>query len=308
MQIEELNGANSNAILKKRVWSPALQGLGSEKYLSETQGGTTYYALGDANKNVTEYLDASGNIKAHYEFSPFGKVVTATGTMSGDFNYRFSSEHLDIETGLVYYIRRYYSPEIGRWISKDPIGERGGKNLYGIVNNHPINSYDRLGLVDCCGKTPYNKNTQCCCAKDTLIEKGELKFDGFCTYLQVGEFFAGMQMMCALKSTITESCTYYDFLLHITFAGFTAGLPFGDGAFPVSFSGADTPSDFNGWATYFAGTASMGAGVSYSKLLIGGNVTSDLPLLPSWVAGIDFGADAMTGYAWTTSENERSCK
>ena len=132
LQIEELNGANSNAILKKRVWSPALQGLGSEKYLSETQGGTTYYALGDANKNVTEYLDASGNIKAHYEFSPFGKVVTATGTMSGDFNYRFSSEHLDIETGLVYYIYRYYTPELGRWLSRDPISELGGWNLYAM--------------------------------------------------------------------------------------------------------------------------------------------------------------------------------
>ena len=146
MQIEELNGANSNAILKKRVWSPALQGLGSEKYLSETQGGTTYYALGDANKNVTEYLDASGNIKAHYEFSPFGKVVTATGTMSGDFNYRFSSEHLDIETGLVYYIYRYYTPELGRWLSRDPISELGGWNLYAMCGNNAVNSCDWIGL------------------------------------------------------------------------------------------------------------------------------------------------------------------
>ena len=138
LQIETLDGLNSNAITTKRVWSPALQGLGSEKYLSETQASTTYYALGDANKNITEYLDASGSIKAHYEFSPFGKVVTATGTMSGDFNYRFSSEYLDVETGLVYYIHRYYTPELGRWLSRDPIEEKGGWNLYGFCNNNSI--------------------------------------------------------------------------------------------------------------------------------------------------------------------------
>ena len=150
LQIEELalDIPNSQFVIRNcRVWSPALQGLGSEKYLSETQGGTTYYALGDANKNVTEYLDASGNIKAHYEFSPFGKTVTATGTMSGDFNSRFSSEYLDVETGLVYYNFRYFSTELGRWLSRDPIQEKGGWNLYVIVGNNPINNYDLLGML-----------------------------------------------------------------------------------------------------------------------------------------------------------------
>ncbi len=149
LQIEELalDIPNSQFVIRNcRVWSPALQGLGSEKYLSETQGGTTYYALGDANKNVTEYLDASGAIKAHYEFSPFGKVVNATGTMSSAFNYRFSSEYLDVETGLVYYCRRYYSPEFGKWLSMDPIGEREGGNLYCFLLNSSLNRYDYLGL------------------------------------------------------------------------------------------------------------------------------------------------------------------
>ena len=148
LQIEELalDIPNSQFVIRNcRVWSPALQGLGSEKYLSETQGETTYYALGDANKNVTEYLDASGNIKAHYEFSPFGKVVTATGSMSGDFNYRFSSEYLDVETGLIYYNFRYYSPELGRWLSRDPIGELGSDNLYAMCFNSPMYYFDHLG-------------------------------------------------------------------------------------------------------------------------------------------------------------------
>lgn len=36
---------------------------------------------------------------------------------------------------------------LGRWLSHDPIGENGGLNFYGYVNNNPINSTDVLGLV-----------------------------------------------------------------------------------------------------------------------------------------------------------------
>ncbi len=41
---------------------------------------------------------------------------------------------------------RYYSPELGRWPSRDPIGEDGGDNLYAFVLNHCISLYDALGL------------------------------------------------------------------------------------------------------------------------------------------------------------------
>ncbi len=68
--------------------------------------------------------------------------------MSSDFNYRFSSEYLDIETGLVYYNFRYYSPDLGRWCSRDPMGEFGGMNLYWMVGNNLVKRWDWLGLVD----------------------------------------------------------------------------------------------------------------------------------------------------------------
>ena len=43
---------------------------------------------------------------------------------------------------------RYYDPVTGRWPSRDPIGERGGLNLYGFVGNDGVRSIDRLGLFD----------------------------------------------------------------------------------------------------------------------------------------------------------------
>jgi RHS repeat-associated protein len=143
LQIEQLNALDSNSIEKKRVWEP-----GGNRLLSETNyelSAMTYYAFSDANKNITDYVDSLGILQAHYEFSPFGKITVASGVMPDAFDFRFSSEYFDDETGLVYYNFRYYSPELGRWLSRDPIEEKGGWNLYAMVHNNPIWLWDYLG-------------------------------------------------------------------------------------------------------------------------------------------------------------------
>ena len=48
---------------------------------------------------------------------------------------------------MAYYGYRYYDPQTGRWPSRDPIGERGGMNLYGFVGNDAVNRWDYLGLI-----------------------------------------------------------------------------------------------------------------------------------------------------------------
>jgi RHS repeat-associated protein len=60
-------------------------------------------------------------------------------------NIRFQGQYLDQETGLHYNRYRYYSPYVGRFISKDPIGLLGGDNLYAYAPN-PIVWVDSLGL------------------------------------------------------------------------------------------------------------------------------------------------------------------
>lgn len=50
------------------------------------------------------------------------------------------------QTGLVYYGHRYYSPNLGRFINRDPIEEQGGINLYSFVGNNAVNSWDYLGM------------------------------------------------------------------------------------------------------------------------------------------------------------------
>ena len=134
---------NNNAVLRRYTWSPV--GLDTPVSVYDAAANATYYYHTDANKNITELTDATGAVAAHYEYSPFGKVLVANGTYASINPFRFSSEYHDDESGLVYYNYRYYSPELGRWLSKDPIGERGGWNLYAMVANGISNHTDMNG-------------------------------------------------------------------------------------------------------------------------------------------------------------------
>jgi RHS repeat-associated protein len=112
-------------------------------------GGTKYYPLYDGNGNICQYLDGSGGFAAHYEYSPFGHLHNTPGTGSTpvSFNFRFSTKFNDSETDFYYYGYRYYSSWMARWINRDPIGEEGGANLYGMLKNNTIAKIDYLGLM-----------------------------------------------------------------------------------------------------------------------------------------------------------------
>ncbi len=92
--------------------------------LSVTENdGETYSPVADANGNITGYIDDSGVVKAVYTYNAFGGIIDSSGSKGDDFKFRFSSKYQD-ETGLNYYGYRYYDAEMGRWLSRDPIGER----------------------------------------------------------------------------------------------------------------------------------------------------------------------------------------
>ena len=100
----------------------------------------------DAYGNVMGYWDAQGNVVAEYTYDAFGKLIASSGPMADVFAIRYSTKYFDIKTGLYYYGYRFYSPELMRWITRDPIGEEGGVNLYVQCSNNPIARFDTLGL------------------------------------------------------------------------------------------------------------------------------------------------------------------
>ena len=141
--IQVLDALNSDAVTMAFAWHPESTGLDTP--FSMTYDGETYYYVTDGNKNVMSLIDAAGTKAAEYVYDPFGRLLSSTGSLAEINPFRFSSEYHDDETGLVYYNYRYYSPELGRWISRDPIEEEGGVNLYAMVGNNPVNERDFLG-------------------------------------------------------------------------------------------------------------------------------------------------------------------
>ena len=134
----------NNALRMTFAWQPDSVDL--DVPVSMTCDGETYYYVTDGNKNVTALLDADGVRVAKYTYNPFGRILNSEGALAEINPFRFSSEYHDDETGLVYYNYRYYSPELGRWIKRDPIEEEGGVNLYAMVGNNPVNRWDHLGF------------------------------------------------------------------------------------------------------------------------------------------------------------------
>jgi len=110
---------------------------------------TNCFVAFDGNGNVAGLVNASsGSMDAQYEYGPFGEVIRATGPLAKANPFRFSTKYQDDETDLLYYGYRYYNASTGRWLSRDPIEEGGGENLYTFVRNAPIILIDLLGLRD----------------------------------------------------------------------------------------------------------------------------------------------------------------
>lgn len=98
--------------------------------------------------NVYSLIDTTtGLADAVYEYDPYGNVLRATGSVAKSNPMGFSTKYTDRESDLVYYGMRYYVPEQGRFLNRDPIGEAGGLNLYAFVGSNPVGGYDFLGLA-----------------------------------------------------------------------------------------------------------------------------------------------------------------
>ena len=93
--------------------------------------------------SVEAVSDHTGSTVAAARFGPFGNLVESTGVSP---NYlRYTGRELDADTGLYNYRRRYYDPEIGRFLSEDPLRFDAGINFYSYVGNNPINANDPSG-------------------------------------------------------------------------------------------------------------------------------------------------------------------
>jgi RHS repeat-associated protein len=111
-----------------------------------SNAGTAWY-LPDHLGTVRDIVDATGAIINHLDYDSFGRLVTQTNPVVGD-RFGFTGREYDPELALYYYRARHYDPQLGRFVSQDPLGFAvGDSNLYRYVGNAPLTARDPLGLA-----------------------------------------------------------------------------------------------------------------------------------------------------------------
>src|SRR5258708_6737241 len=68
-------------------------------------------------------------LAAGYRYDPFGNLISKSGSLADANIYRFSSKEIHLNSGMYYYLYRFYDPNLQRWINRDPLGERGCEQL-----------------------------------------------------------------------------------------------------------------------------------------------------------------------------------
>ncbi|MFC4158754.1 RHS repeat-associated core domain-containing protein [Chitinimonas lacunae] len=95
--------------------------------------------------------DTAGELLWLARLDPWGRLLEESGPLAGDQPVRLPGQWWDEETGWYYNRHRYYDPELGRYISQDPLGVAGGSNAYRYAGASPLNFIDPLGLRECVG-------------------------------------------------------------------------------------------------------------------------------------------------------------
>ena len=85
-----------------------------------------------------------GSIRKFFWNFPFGEADVNSESVVNN-NFRLPGQVFDKESGLHYNYFRDYHPGIGRYVEADPIGLKGGINLYVYANNNPVNMVDPRG-------------------------------------------------------------------------------------------------------------------------------------------------------------------
>ena len=216
-------------VVRSYIWDPskpeATRVLSMTRWEANgTQVKEHLYCMHDAMKNVTSLFGEARGRRALYEYRPYGGLVTSEGNMAQENKFRFSSEYMDDELGLVYYNYRHLNPLDGRWISRDPIEEDGGWNLYSYIYNSPTISNDIIGLYT----VSYEVNLGVIGAPFYAKVQGEIQTN---PYFKVsGEFYVAWQWTIPGVKKIDKLASKY-LGIH-----FDAGIRVGTKA-KISYSG-----------------------------------------------------------------------
>jgi RHS repeat-associated protein len=114
---------------------------------NRTQTGETLYYDRDHLGSVRDLTDSkSGAVKESFDYDPYGNLTAGNGAGESSA-FRYAGMMYHATSGLYLSAYRAYDPIGSRWLSRDPIAEAGGVNLYAYVFGNPVNYADESGLA-----------------------------------------------------------------------------------------------------------------------------------------------------------------
>jgi len=146
-EVAEMDGAGN--ILRRFI--PDGSGAMDGRLASLEANGTIHWHHTDHQGSVVATSNASGAPVSLVNYSPNGELGTAldgtslTAPPTGS-PFGYTGRQYDPETGLWQYRARYYHPQLGQFLSHDPIGTKDDPNLYLYVANDPVNRTDPTGM------------------------------------------------------------------------------------------------------------------------------------------------------------------
>jgi RHS repeat-associated protein len=132
----------SGGLLQRHLYGPTMDAI-----LARTSsGGTSAWYLTDHLGTVRDIANSSGAVTDHISYDSFGNILSESNAANGD-RFKFAGREYDSATGQYYNRARYYSPAVGRFLSRDTKGFfAGDPNLYRYTNNGPANATDPSGF------------------------------------------------------------------------------------------------------------------------------------------------------------------
>ncbi|MCK9609515.1 MAG: hypothetical protein M0R33_24060, partial [Methylomonas sp.] len=135
------NGALRDQYMRGTVIDEVVNGY--HRDANNVMVNSTYHH--DALQSVLGQSAHDGQLQSTQSYTAFGNLLSGTGT--SNTLQKYTGRELDGESGCYYYRARIYCPELGRFISADPLGFKAGVNFYVYVNNNPVNANDPSGNI-----------------------------------------------------------------------------------------------------------------------------------------------------------------
>ena len=139
LQLREQRDVNGSSFTKKRLFERGWQTIEADN------DPVSQVFTRDHQGSVREALNVQNTVVGAYSFDPWGRRTTHVEA-SGVLELTYTGHWLHRDSGLVVTRFRAYSANAGRWLSRDPIQEDGGVNLYRYVSNSPATLLDPYGL------------------------------------------------------------------------------------------------------------------------------------------------------------------